>query len=121
MDKSTFDPARFSERIGEETLMCELIEIFEDDSKQLMEDILIAQKSGDEEDLHRAAHSLKGVVGNYCADRAMKCVTELDARVRRGELDGVGELVKTLSVEVESLDSALREFREALEKDGLPS
>ncbi|MFM1559116.1 MAG: response regulator [Roseibacillus sp.] len=121
MDKSTFDPARFRERLGEETLMCELIEIFEDDSKQLMEDILIAQKSGDEEDLHRAAHSLKGVVGNYCADRAMKCVTELDARVRRGELDGVGELVKTLSVEVESLDSALREFREALEKDGLPS
>ena len=37
------------------------------------------------------------------------------------ELDGVGELVKTLSVEVESLDSALREFREALAKDGLPS
>jgi HPt (histidine-containing phosphotransfer) domain-containing protein len=100
--------------------MRELIVIFEEDFGQMLDEVRKAGEAGDAKALHRAAHGLKGMVGNYCADRVMERAAEVDARARSGQLEGVGELIAALSDEVDSLEEALREFRMSLENGNRP-
>lgn len=113
---SVFDPERFRERIMDSSLMCELIEIFEEDAPPLLEEIRTAEGAGDADELHRAAHGLKGVVGNYCADQAFDSVSRLDSRVRAGELEGLGEIVEEVALAVDALGEELKIFRASLER-----
>ena len=111
-----FDAHRFRERFRDPELMRELIGIFGDDSAKLLGELRAAGEEGDGERLHRAAHGLRGVAGNYCAERTGDFAAEVDARARRGEFDGINGLVEILSQEVASLDAALRQFAESLEE-----
>ncbi len=115
-DSATFDAQRFRVRIGDEELMSDLIEIFEDEMEQMLERVQAAQQAGRGEDLHRAAHSLKGLLGNYCADRALQSISKIDEQAQSGELDGLPELVENLVRELELLDQAMGEFRDTLQE-----
>ena len=120
-DRAVFDPDGFRLRIRDENLMCELIKIFEDDVKNLLADIHDAEKQSDSEELHQASHRMKGLIGNYCASRAMDAVSELDDIARAGRVDQVGKHVTVLDEEVGALKEALSEFREELEQKLQPS
>ena len=114
-DVEVFDPDQFRSRIGDESLMCELIRIFEEESGDMWQSLLEAEKEGDAAKVHDAAHRLKGLVGNYCASRVWDCVTELDERAGAGDLAAVSELVLAFERELRFLEDSLREFRELLE------
>jgi HPt (histidine-containing phosphotransfer) domain-containing protein len=110
-EPQVFDAGRFRERYGDPELMMELIGYFQEDSAKLLEELQSAGEEGDGERLHRAAHSLKGVVGNYCADRTIQCVADLDSRAKRGELEGVEGLLVALREEMARLEEELGAFR----------
>ena len=114
-DVEVFDPDGFRSRIGDQSLMCELIRIFEEESGDMWQSLLKAEQEGDAAKVHEAAHRLKGLVGNYCASRAWDCVTELNERAGAGDLAGASEVVVAFEQELKLLEASLREFRELLE------
>jgi hypothetical protein len=59
---------------------------------------------------------LKGLLGNYCADRALQSISKIDEQAQSGELDGLPELVENLARELELLDQAMGEFRDTLQE-----
>ena len=114
-DISVFDPEAFRERIGDEALMCEMIRIFEEEVWTMWADLEKAEEDSDAGKLHEAAHRMRGLLGNYCAGRAWRCVSELDQQARGGELVRASAHLKTFQGEIELLEFALRTFREGLE------
>ncbi|NIP96496.1 MAG: Hpt domain-containing protein, partial [Akkermansiaceae bacterium] len=64
---------RFRERFPDPELMRELIGIFGESAAKLLGELREAEQSRDAERLHRAAHGLRGVAVNYCADRTAAC------------------------------------------------
>jgi HPt (histidine-containing phosphotransfer) domain-containing protein len=77
-------------------------------------DLESAMNEGDAEKLHRAAHSLKGMLGNYYAQRAFEQAKELDDRARAGALEEARKQFPELKQEVDRLRSALNNFRDTL-------
>ena len=115
-DSEIFDSQSFRLRIEDVDLMNDLIEIFEDEMKQMLERVQAAHQRGSGEDLHRAAHSLKGLLGNYCADRALQSISKIDEQAQSGSLDGLTEAVENLARELEELDQAMGDFRDTLQE-----
>ena len=115
-DTETFDPVALHERYGDVSLMCELIKIFESDAQGMLNELHEAERVGDARELHEASHRMKGLIGNYCAQRAFELVTALDNEARAEELDEVGDLVTELDEEMSRLHAALRDYRLELEK-----
>ncbi len=116
LDKTIFDAESFSRRIGDEALMRELILIFEEEMEAMWISLREAEKCQDMKSIYESAHRLKGLVGNFCAGRAWKCVTELNDRAKKEcHGDEVTEAVIRFERELRLLESSLRDFREKLE------
>ncbi len=113
---NVFDEKAFRENTGSVELMEELIGFFEEDSVTMLEKIAEACRAGSAEDLHQAAHSLKGMVGNYCGRRAFSKAAELDKAAREGDLEKSGGLLGPLEREITLLLERLADFRKTLEK-----
>ena len=111
-----FDSERFRRNIGERELMLELIGFFDEDSGRMMAGIQEAAAGGDAGALHRAAHGLKGMLGNYCAGRATVRARRLDELARAGDLEGARGLIPELRTEVDRLRESLEGFRHSLER-----
>jgi HPt (histidine-containing phosphotransfer) domain-containing protein len=94
--------------------MRDLVGFFDEDIGRMLGDIEGAMAAGDAEALHRAAHALKGMVGNYCSDRAYSAAADLDARARAGDIAGVRERFPSLKTEAQALRAALLRFRASL-------
>ncbi len=111
-----FDEKAFRDNTGSLDLMEELIGFFEEDSVAMLEKIAEACSSGVAEDLHQAAHALKGMVGNYCGERAFTAATDLDNAARAGDLEKSKELLPPLEREIALLLDGLVDFRNTLKK-----
>ncbi|MGB6220769.1 response regulator [Haloferula sp.] len=111
-----FNEQRFRENTGDVALMHELIGFFEEDSESMLAEIDRTAESGNIDDLHRAAHALKGMVGNYWADRSFEKATELDTKARSGDIVGARAVIPTLRREIALLRQALQRFDRALDK-----
>lgn len=116
LDETIFDAEAFSQRIGDEALMRELILIFEEEMEAMWISLREAEKRQDMKTIHESAHRLKGLVGNFCARRAWKCATELNDRAKKDyHGDEVTEAVSRFEQELRLLESSLCDFREELE------
>ncbi len=115
-DAIVFDEEAFRENSGTVGLMKELIEFFEEDSVTMLKRIEEACRKGVTEDLHQAAHALKGMVGNYYGERAFSKAAELDKAARGGDFDKAKELLAPLDHEISILLQRLKTFRKTLEK-----
>ena len=102
-----FDEAEFRRNFRDEALMRELIGIFPDESAEYLAKARKAFAEGNPEQLHRVAHSMKGLVGNYAAAPAMRVATELDAAAREGNLAEAEGLLAGLERELERLGECL--------------
>jgi CheY-like chemotaxis protein/HPt (histidine-containing phosphotransfer) domain-containing protein len=108
--KSVFDPSDFRRNIEDDDVMHDLIAIYEEDSAALLKDLELALGTGDAGGAHRAAHALKGMLGNYSAARAYEHAAEIDARTRSGDLKSAAALLPSLKKEAGALRRALNEF-----------
>ena len=82
-----FDLQAALERVeGDRELLNELAGLFVEDSAQLMKEIQQSIDACDSKSLERAAHKLKGSVGNFCSQKGYETTLQLEAVARNGDL-----------------------------------
>jgi signal transduction histidine kinase/DNA-binding response OmpR family regulator len=94
---------------GDQELFQELVTLFMSESTELLEQIHVAMAQRDLKALERAAHSLKGSVGAFRAEPAVRVAQRLEDLARRGSFEEVETICETLVVEVDRLKQALGE------------
>ena len=70
---------------GNKTVLNELIALLEADYPGLLARVRSAAVAGDQPALERAAHSLKGMVGTFCAPHLLAAAVHLEALCRTGD------------------------------------
>jgi two-component system, sensor histidine kinase and response regulator len=105
---SVFDPGEALNQLGgDKELLAELAGIFLNACPAQLADIRKSVEKGDMAGVRRAAHTLKGSVGNFGALRAFDAAFELEKSVHVGDLAGCARLYDVLEKEIESLKSEL--------------
>src|SRR5262249_12698710 len=93
---------------GDKRLLEKPAKFFLTDLPRLLTRIRTASKAGDGEELAKAAHALKGAIGNFGAARAVTAAAELERLGKAGELSSVegawGALETELSVAKRELE-----------------
>lgn len=116
---TSFAPAcfiadEFRETLQSNELMTQVIDLFFGESKGLINSIHESLKKGDPKAVKFAAHSLKGLIGNYAAPASFLAAENLDNEVREGRSDKLHDLVSNLEDEIAKLSNELQTFREEL-------
>ena len=108
IEPAAVDAAALMDRLdGDRELLAELVELYLEDSPALVEEIRAAIEAGDAERMRRAAHTLKGSVGNFCAPAASAAGLELENAGREGALDRAPEIFDRLVGEIGRVRTAL--------------
>jgi signal transduction histidine kinase/DNA-binding response OmpR family regulator len=95
---------------GDMELLREVVCLFLGEYPKTMEEIRDAIDGGDPHGLSRAAHSLKGAVGNFGASAAFDATLRLEMLGKDRELGGAEAVYSFLAEELERLGKALEEF-----------
>jgi len=95
---------------GDQHLLRELIRVFLADCPKRLADIKEAIHRGDAGALTRAAHTLKGSVGNFAAKKAFVTAQLLENLGRDGNLGAARDACGTLESELEFLSEELRKL-----------
>ena len=100
-------------RLGDdEALFRDFITYYDEDSKVLIAEIEKAVMDEAPGELHRAAHSLKGLAANLGAQRVVNTSYSLERLGKGGSLEGANPLLGKLHREMQELDAALDNYRE---------
>jgi HPt (histidine-containing phosphotransfer) domain-containing protein len=115
----TLDRTSLLERFeGDEELFREVAQLFLEDAPQQLLQLRRALSAGAARDAMRAAHTLKGAVGNFApmgqttggsATRAMAAALALEQRAGGGDLTGLEPLVAELETALAKLRNELSE------------
>jgi PAS domain S-box-containing protein len=110
------DMARLKNLTGDDpALISEVAEIFLTESEDLMQTIRDSLAERDAETLSKAAHSLKGSVANFGADRAFEAARSVEMASRNNELDGLDAAVQALAEQVDAVRNDLERLLMAKE------
>ena len=108
MDTQIFDRAAALDRVGGDLdLLIELAGMFLEDSSRMLDQIGDAVEQGDVDALTRAAHTLKGAVGNFSAQAAFDAAMNLEMIGRGGDLSEAQGAYEKLAEEVKRLQPVL--------------
>lgn len=109
-----FDENALMDRVdGDIEFLKEAIAILDEDSLALLEQIRTAAASRDAANLVKAAHTLKGMLANFCAETAETAARELETMGRAERLDDVDAAVERVQGETRRLQEALHTFLQA--------
>jgi HPt (histidine-containing phosphotransfer) domain-containing protein len=113
-EMDSFDAAVVLKRVdGDRKLLKEVAELFMEDTPRLLSEIRAAIVRTDDKALKRAAHTLRGSVGNFGAKRAIDATSQLEELGRRGDFAHAEEIASRLEEELAhvfaGLDSLLKE------------
>ncbi len=98
-----------SERLdGDIALLNELSEIFISDSVNLMSKIEETIKAGDFQSLGKAAHTIKGAVSNFSAQRAYESALALEKIGKNNQMDLAAAAFDILKIEINNAREALK-------------
>ncbi|MBC3934618.1 response regulator [Undibacterium rugosum] len=78
--------------------------------QQQVEEMRTAIATLDAELLHRAAHTLKGLVANFCAEPPETIAYALEQKGKLGDFSQTPELFRQFVTELEKMNQALRQF-----------
>jgi HPt (histidine-containing phosphotransfer) domain-containing protein len=106
-----FDLQAALERVeGDRELLIELAGLFVEDSAQLMTEIQQSIDSCDPKSLERAAHKLKGSVGNFCSQKGYETALQLEAVARNGDLKAAEVAFNHLELVIGKLKDELNQL-----------
>jgi DNA-binding response OmpR family regulator len=110
---SNFDRDLLLARVeGDEETMRAMAAAFIRQSGKLMAQITEAIQRQDGAALDRAAHALKGSIGNFGSGEAFHLARELEQRGRVGNLQELDAMAKRLAQQVQGLNAVLAEISE---------
>jgi HPt (histidine-containing phosphotransfer) domain-containing protein len=92
---------------GDMELLKEVVSLFLEEYPKTLEEIRDAIDGGDPHRLNRAAHALKGSVGNFGGRNAFDTALRLEMMGKNRELGGAKAVYSFLAEEVERLGKAL--------------
>lgn len=92
---------------GDRALLCEMIDLFLDDSPNLLERARIAVARRDADGLRGAAHALKGTLGVFAAHASVRAAEQLEHLARTNQLDDLDAAFLDLQRELDHLCPAL--------------
>jgi len=95
---------------GDTKVLQNMIQLFSRQTGKLLSEIAAAVANQEAPVLERAAHKLKGSVGNFGAERAFQFAQELELSGRQGNFTRSAETCTKLEQEIESLNRALADF-----------
>ena len=107
-DLPVFDRADALFRLADdEELLATLIRMFKDDGPNYLREVESALEAGDTSRLIRAAHTLKGVLATFSAQRGATRARELEILAKSGETATCAALLPSVKTEVEAFMKAL--------------
>lgn len=107
--QAVFDKTAFLSRLdGDEALAREIVEMFLKEYPKLLENVHRAAQQSNPSLLERAAHSLKGSVGDMSAPQAFEAAHVLEQSARESKLDALDAMLSTLDLAVHRLGDELR-------------
>jgi PAS domain S-box-containing protein len=95
---------------GNRKLLRDLTRIFLADCPKQLAEIEVAIQTRDAERLRRAAHALKGSVGNFAAKRAFATAGQLETMAKNGNLDDAQNACVALEGELSQLTRELKKL-----------
>jgi HPt (histidine-containing phosphotransfer) domain-containing protein len=111
-DDEVFNFAEALQRVEEdEELLNEMALLFLEECPGMLLTVQQALSEGDALALQHAAHTLKGSVGNFSAQRAFAAALTLETIGRHGDLSGAPEAYTRLEQELVRLSFALEALR----------
>ncbi|HUZ46225.1 MAG TPA: response regulator [Terriglobia bacterium] len=106
-EESIASPVNWDEALtrveGDQQLLADMAKLFLDDGPKLFSDVRAAIAQHDSKVLERAAHALKGSIGNFSAHPAYEATLQLEKIGRHGDLTGVEEACRLLDQELARL------------------
>ncbi|HMK35725.1 MAG TPA: PAS domain S-box protein [Desulfomonilaceae bacterium] len=107
-EKGRIDPEKVIERMGGDTaLLKELTGLFFDEFPKLLHQIKEAVRNKEAETLRTAAHTLKGMIGNFSAEHAVELAVRLENRAKADDTEGAREVIVLLERELMCVRDAL--------------
>ena len=109
MAAEPWDRERALEQVGgDHDLLNELIDLFIEDSDQLMNKLGSAVGSAEPTEVEHLAHTFKGSVMNFAADRTRDLAFTLEKMGRAGDLAGADSVLAELRAEYARLSQSMR-------------
>jgi PAS domain S-box-containing protein len=99
---------------GDRRLLREMIRIFQDDSPTRLREIAKALKSDHAEAVQRAAHALKGAIGNFQGKEAYEAARKVEELASKGDLASAKDAFAELKRELRSLTDRLDQISSEL-------
>ncbi|RMF60968.1 MAG: response regulator, partial [Calditrichaeota bacterium] len=110
---SSFNPTSFMELCdGDRDFAEELIALFQDNSRMLLEEIKSAILERDSQKLQSTAHTLKGAVANFGASAAQSSAREMELLAKSQNWKAIEHQLDILSKELQKLNAELKVFTE---------
>ncbi len=111
-----FDPKALLEELDDDLeFLAESVEILDEDSARLLEQLRQASADQDAETIAKTAHTLKSMVGNFAAEPAFEAALAVETAGKAGDLAASSAAIETLESQVKRLQVALHEFLRSVE------
>jgi two-component system, sensor histidine kinase and response regulator len=108
---STFDENALLDNVGGDIeFLAETVGMLQSDGPTLLQQIRDALAAGDAATVGKAAHTLKGMVSNFCAPQAQAAALEVEKMGKAGDLSAAPTAVTTLATLVDGLTAELVAF-----------
>jgi HPt (histidine-containing phosphotransfer) domain-containing protein len=106
-----FNQEELMERVDHDwDFLDETVQLLHSDGRRLMAEIKTAAASADAPAVSRSAHTLKGMLGNFCAPEAFNAARMVDAISTSGDFAAGPVAVAALELQLNRLIAALDEF-----------
>jgi HPt (histidine-containing phosphotransfer) domain-containing protein len=106
-----FDDQELLERIdGDWEFLTETVQMLASDGPALVGQIRDSLAAGDASAVGRDAHSLKGMISNFCSPITQAAALEVENIGKSGDLSCAAAAVETLRLRVDVLIGALNDF-----------
>ena len=106
-----FDDKELMERIDNDwEFLAETVQMLSSDGRVLLKGVQDALASGDAADVGRKAHTLKGMISNFCSPAAHGAALAVEQLGRTGDLSAAPAAVATLAEQLDILIEQLTGF-----------
>jgi HPt (histidine-containing phosphotransfer) domain-containing protein len=109
-----FDEQELLERVGDDIgFLAETLQMLESDGEVHLAQIQAALAAGDAPAVGRAAHTLKGMISNFCAPAVSNLALEVERAGKGGDCAAAAAATQRLAPALESLVAELKAFVQA--------
>ena len=100
----SFDEAELMERVDDDVeFLADTVQMLETDGRALMVELKTAVASGDAPAIGRSAHTLKGMISNFCAPAIQTLAFDVERAGKAGDGAGAAAASAKLEPELEAL------------------